>query len=769
MKYNFSNINYKGKILIILFFVLSIKFSFSQDLISGTVKDVATGEVLSMVVIKNLSIKTGTLSNDSGYYEIKCNIGDLIEYGKTGYISYTIKFAGIPFGDILLEPGIINLDEVFISASKGEQSVKNTSVSVESIKPYIVENKVPVTAENTVDQIPGVQAINGQVVMRSGSGWSYGAGSRVAVMLDGLPVQSGDAGQIQWSFIPLENIENIEVIKGASSVLFGSSALNGVINILTKMPNENKKNSAYYSTFYSFYDNFSRSDAYLKNNLLSSFGHRAFQMQKVYKNSYLLRLNYFKDDGYRMSDNDNRIQFGAKYNREISKIKGNAGVNFNLHSGKSSSFLLWESYLVPYSALDSQTTKNRSFKLNIDPFFNFNLRGWKNEIQLRYFKLSNEVLQDTSKHDQSNYSNTVLGEYRILKKINSYFTITAGITASFTYTKSPLYQGNQQAENRAAFTQVNFSKGIFNFDAGMRYEYYRLNNYREQKPVLRSGISLKAAKATFVRASFGQGFRFPTIAESFILTSAGPIMIFPNNDLKSETGWSSELGIKQGLKKGKFRGIVDLAFFVMQYKRMMEFTFAVWEVPTLQNPNTAGFKSINVSDARISGFELTLNANRKWKFNEIKVISGYTYANAISLNPDKVFYKTPYNELSFKSTSSNPEENFLKYRPKHLIRIDLQHDYKSFENGISFRYNSYLKNIDKAFIAFPISALVPGIDSVRQKGKSGDFIFDYRFGMKIKKYKFLFIVNNLLNRKYMTRPCDIRPPRSFIIQVSYKI
>ena len=75
--------------------------------------------------------------------------------------------------------------------------------------------------------------MDGQASIRGGSGFSYGAGSRVLALIDGLPMISPDAGNIKWQFLPLENISQVEIIKGASSVLYGSSALNGIINFRT--------------------------------------------------------------------------------------------------------------------------------------------------------------------------------------------------------------------------------------------------------------------------------------------------------------------------------------------------------------------------------------------------------------------------------------------------------------------------------------------------------------------------------------------------------
>ena len=110
---------------------------------------------------------------------------------------------------------------------------------MEVMKPSLIENKNTTNIETAIDQVPGVNITDGQANIRGGSGWSYGAGTRVLVMVDDMPLISGDAGQAQWSLIATENINQVEIIKGASSALYGSSALNGVINIRTAFPSQN--------------------------------------------------------------------------------------------------------------------------------------------------------------------------------------------------------------------------------------------------------------------------------------------------------------------------------------------------------------------------------------------------------------------------------------------------------------------------------------------------------------------------------------------------
>lgn len=84
-----------------------------------------------------------------------------------------------------------------------------------------------------LEKVPGVNYIDGQVSVRGGSGFAYGAGSRVMVLIDNMPALQYDSGYPNWSNIATETIGKVEVLKGAGSALYGSAAMNGVINILS--------------------------------------------------------------------------------------------------------------------------------------------------------------------------------------------------------------------------------------------------------------------------------------------------------------------------------------------------------------------------------------------------------------------------------------------------------------------------------------------------------------------------------------------------------
>ncbi len=719
-----------------------------------------TTDVLGMLELNVKSFRTKSFEISMvGYVPYKLELTDSIIQSQTKLLGYI--FIMVPMKQ---EPSYIN--QVVITANKGGSKLAEATVSIESIKPYLLQNKNPSDLSNLVDQIPGVSITDQQVNIRSGSGWSYGTGTRVLVLMDGLPMISGDAGQVQWSFIPIESVANIEVLKGAASVLYGSSALNGIINIRTDKAI--KKPITRISMYSGFYDKPERNSLDWSKKTLFTHGIGAFHSFVKNKTTYTFNGQAFSDDGYRMEEFTKRARFGASFLHK-SNIKGlEYGISSQIQQSKSGTFLLWESYTLGYTALDSGYSHSNSRRLSVDPTVTFKNRLYKHSLSGRYFSVENKVTTSDQSSNQSNGSGLIYGEYRIEKTIPKWRSNwLAGATIMHSETHSPLFSGNQSNGNRAIFGQFEIKTGKLISNFGARIEHYKLNDFTETKPVFRCGFNYKLKNFTYLRASAGQGYRFPSVAETFIKTSVGPVKVYPNTGLQSETGWNLEAGIKQGLKLGNFIGYIDFSAFVMEFNNMMEFTFSQWSSDnTLQNLLGLGFKSVNIGHTRNSGYEIGLGGEGKLGPGTLKLLTGYNYNNPISLEPDRVFATDSLNtKLTFNNTSSDKTKT-LKYRNKKLFRFDAQYTYKKAEAGISWRYNSNIDNIDAAFVNFPISFFVPGIADARTKNKKGVWICDTRFGFKAsEKIKVSLIISNVFNKEYMTRPADLRPPRSFQLQV----
>lgn len=658
------------------------------------------------------------------------------------------------------------LDEVSLSVSRLEPKIKHSSVSLTVIKPYLFENRNPTDAGQLLSIVPGVTIADNQINIRNGSGWSYGAGSRVMVMVDDLPMLSPDAQAAQLTFIPMELMQQMEVVKSAGSAVYGSSALNGVVHMRSRTATE--KPWLRFSAFSGFFDHPSNDSMIWSTKKRWASGHYGAYSQKLKQLSVTAGYHLLDNAGYRMNEYEKRARISLRLSR-VSKIHPQLqyGVNTSAQTGKSGSFLLWENYSRGTIPLDSGFNISVSGKLAIDPFLRFHGKRFKHLIQARFLMLDNQIDNGQPDNDQSNGSSMRYFEYRASTYLfNKAIGISGGATANNSETHSALFEGEQRSVNIAAFTEIQYQKKRFRINTGARLEHFKLNNTQFTRPVFRGGLNYTAAKATFLRFGFGQGYRFPSMAESFISTSAGPVHIYPNPNLQPESGFQMELGFKQGFRIGKFRGYTDLSLFRSDIQHLMEFTFSQWAdftAPLLG----LGFKSVNTAAVRTQGIEAEIIGLGKIRLIDLKLITGYTYTDAQSLMPDAVF-ATDFsnNPLTFSNTRA---ENtlFLKYRYKHLFKADLQVSRKLYSAGLSMQYNSRMLNMDNAF-AYNIEQFAPGIRHAWLSSGPA-IVFDVRAGYQMSpSIKLQLMVLNLGNRIYLARPADIRPPRSFQLQISWQ-
>src|SRR6185312_8239070 len=160
-------------------------------------------------------------------------------------------------------------------------------------------------------------------------------------------------------------------------------------------------------------------------------------------------------------------------------------------------------------------------------------------------------------------------------------------------------------QNYAAYLQLDkkFFK-VLNVSMGFRDENFIMNNgATTSKPIFRSGLNLQVAKGTFLRASYGQGFRYPTVTEKYLNSEIGGLSVFSNPNLQPESSWNAEIGIKQGFKINNFTGFIDVAAFWQQYQNTIEITYGYWSTYYqfgVQQYN-AGFMYLNTGETRVKG------------------------------------------------------------------------------------------------------------------------------------------------------------------------
>ena len=755
----------------------------------GKVTDSSTREPLAGVSIYIDKMGAAT-SNAEGIYEVKTLVGThTVEFKFIGYAAASrtilIKEGETVVLDVPLVVSATELGVMVVSAGKFEQKLDEITVSMDVLKPALIENKNTTSVDDIMQQIPGVNILDGQANIRGGSGFSYGAGSRVMVLVDDLPLLTADAGDVKWNFIPIENLEQVEIIKGASSVLFGSSALNGVINFRTSYPKDTAHTSVSISS--GFYDRPKRSELVWWGNKAPVYSNASFFHSRQIKNfDLVIGGNGFFDDGYRLLEKEQRgrFNFGTRY--RFQKIKGlSAGINGNYMDARGGNFILWKSADSAFYPQGDSIQEYHNTRATLDPFITYFTQGGnRHSLRTRFYESNNK-----NSTNQGAVADTWYGEYQFQLHLKNDLTITNGIVGTRSTVVSDSVYGHHLSKNFAFFSQWDKKFKRLIISAGVRTEYFKVDSAETKTkinlgkdtlnipvhPVFRAGLNYQLFSHTHLRTSYGQGYRFPTVAEKFISTNVNGLPVLPNPDLKPETGWSAEIGARQEFKIAGLHGFLDLAGFRQEYKNMMEFTFGYWVPPGTANPNDPitmlthfGAKSINVGRARITGAEISAAVDGTIGKTRITVFGGYTYILPIELDYDSATSGGTYNG------------NILKYRYEHTAKIDVQADYKKWSTGLSIRYNSFMKNIDRSFQSelfndiFPTSHtnlyILPGLKEYREQHNKGDWVFDYRISYELAKgMRIAVVINNIFNREYMGRPGDIQPPRTFALMVSMKI
>ena len=568
-------------------------------------------------------------------------------------------------------------------------------------------------AREVINKTPGIEVMDGQASVRGGSGFSYGAGSRVLALVDGLPMVAADAGNIKWQFLPLENLSQIEIIKGASSVLYGSSALNGVINFRTADATNTPVTQFY--TEAGFYGEPRNKDWIWWNSprihTVTSISH----LQKSGKTDIGLSANLFVDQGYRKLNGENLGRVSLKLKHFSRKTEGlNYGLSINSGLTLKRDFVLWENALTGALIQQEPAIQLHGKFLAVDPFITLKTSDrWKHDLRMR-FQTSSNRFPESEKTNSDAYS--LYTEYQMWHKIASYMDITAGLSENFSLVNSNMYK-DHSGLNLAGYSQfeirpVKKLKAV----AGVRIENNSLDGINDKiVPVVRAGLNWQAADYTFLRTSFGQGYRFPSIAEKYASTTLGSVVIFPNPDIMPESGWSTEAGIKQGVAFGKITGQADLSVFMSQNKNMIEYFLAVYTDPETGIPST-GFKATNIEQSRVYGGELELILNGTFGRVNTSLNGGYTY-----------IYPVEFSTVTHKNTG-----DYLKYRRKHSGKISLNASWKKIESEISLYARSKILRIDSFFLNETTGeAILPGFPGYWKDHNTGYFLMDGSLGYKL--------------------------------------
>jgi outer membrane receptor protein involved in Fe transport len=790
----------------------------SSGSLKGVVIDASTKEAEIGAVVYSVSDKShGVVTDINGNYQLP------LTPGKDTIVCTLISMQPDTFiiGDgtqtlehnFLMKSGSQQMETFVVSAGKYERKLEEITVSMEVMKPSLIENKNSSNIKDALEQVPGLNILDGEPQIRGGSGFDFGVGTRVAILIDGLPAMTGDGSALAWTFIPLENVEQVEVIKGASSVTYGSSALSGSINVRTAYAKENPVTMVSLSS--GLYDEPSVAGTqWWKRttglNGIANFSNVSFVHAQKYGQLDLVFGGMMKyDHGYigppyptytgglkilndtslknnQVGEHTGRFNFNLRY-RPKNAPKLNYGVNGNFMQSNNTQTLLWQNdTLGLYRAYPHTLTVLNQTMLYVDPFVNYiSSDGLSQSFRTRYSYTDNLATNQNLQTQVTDpnirtLTNLIYSEYQVVKRVSDAINLTGGLIMSQIYSYNSLpYPGVLQInhlQNFAVFVQQDEKLwDVLNVSMGFREESFKMNDSNTiYKPILRIGANLKLAKGTYLRASYGQGYRFPSITEKYIYSDIGGLPIFPNPTLQPETSTNAEIGIKQGFKINNFIGAIDVAVFEQKYQNTIEITYGYWDkyVDQFGNPQIrAGFKYLNTGETEIKGIEVSLPAEGKiTKDLKIGILADYTYIVPQALQPNLVYATDSTGKgMTYTNTSTNTTNNILKYRFQTIAKLDLQVTYKKFSVGGDWRYYSFMQNIDTVFYQEEGQGGY-GISNYRKVHTGPNNVVDARISIQATKtLKVAFVVDNLLNYSYSLRPLKIESPRTFAIRLTYRV
>jgi iron complex outermembrane receptor protein len=590
----------------------------------------------------------------------------------------------------------IDLGDVSVTATKTERKVADVPASINIVTQKDIENSVASNANEILKNVAGVNIRNSMGLMSTSTtnklymrGFG-GTDARSLVLLDGVPLNDAYGGAVEWTQIPMDSIKRIEVVKGSGSSLYGSNAMGGVINIITKKPQKQQTNI-----------NLSYGSMNTKIGSISTSG-------KNGKLGYYLLGQLTDSDGYvaDVKPKDNSIKRGvekANVNLKITYDIDNSsdiGVSYNYMDRKTTGVLDVPGGYNPYtnSMGTAQINYNKFFENSSD----MKITIYNTMTKTDYDSLSGSVIKYKDAGETSNYGTTLQYTLPIGNHI-----ITTGIEGKTSFAeKVDTYLSNSdiiategKQDYYAFFGQDEwFINEKFILNIGARLDYYKNHGgkmYDEVNNVYtdhatksfnafspKIGLVYHVTEDTSLRTSIGKAFRAPTVSDLYRdwIDTSGRVYA-ANPDLKPEEVISYEIGLDQKLGSN---GAINITAYQSDAKDF------IYSIKPLDPSSTNFEEKTNVGEVLIRGIETEFN----YKFNtQWRLLANYTY-----------------NKSTIEKFEANTdlEGKYLTYIPKQKASATLTYensDIGTINAGVRYagkRYSDDLNTESKAYESYTL-------------------------------------------------------------------
>ena len=673
----------RGRLSILCYFVFFLPCFIQAQEIKVRVLDDSDGEPVPFCHICLENKESGEQLYIVGdiHGEAMVPLGEKVMLSVTamGYESYFQEpGGGLEELEIRLKPGYFGLEEVVVTGQYKPVRVDKSIYNIKLIGTPRIENQ----AANTMAELLSKE-LNFKINNDPSTGASLDlqgiSGENVKILVDGVPVIGRLDGNIDLSQINLENVEHIEIVEGPMSVIYGSNALAGVVNIITK----NNKTARFKSGIHGYYESVGVYN--LNGNVDTRFGNHGL--------SFTGGRNFF--GGYSLVDS-------ARYQQWKPKEQYNAGVSYSYRKEAMSlrykmdyfrENLLDRSNLFPPYLEKGFDTWFHTTRFNNSLHYDRNLKrgnslnflgaySYYDRQKTKYLKdlttLETILIPNPDEHDTSTFhSITARGGFNHATE-EGVLDYQAGFDMNSEYGSGKRMQGGKEhIGDYAAFASVQWHiSPTLTLQPAFRISY----NTKYKSPLTPSlNVKYELGK-TILRASYARGFRAPSLKELYLQFYDSNHQIEGNEDLVAETSHNFNLNASNNSSIGSVPVNLKLNLFY----NIIEDRISLVQVDP---DNPLHYKNANTDHFESVGGNLNLGA---YPLRTLSVDAGVSYigrkdsyyqSDAFVFSPSALFnatYKFYKNRASanlfYKYSGEYPVHRFISDEEIALSYLEAYHN-----------------------------------------------------------------------------------------------
>jgi outer membrane receptor for ferrienterochelin and colicins len=602
--------------LLLIAIILQLSALSQTKKITIKVLDIKTQKYLPYANICFEDIKSHkkyyTVTNQNGIAENICKTPCVISISSVGYKILTDTLLPQTSKTFELYEDVFNLNQVVVTATRTKKILKDAPVITQIISEKDISDRGITNVREVLEQdIPGLE------FQRGGFGTDIKMqgleAKNILILIDGERLAGENANNIDYSRINPENIEKIEIVKGASSALYGSQAMGGVINIITKKSRKRfeasvssqwtQKNETNYSTIapddpkYIYKDNldlpnlnFNASVGFNFNKISgrTDFSAKSFDAYRLYDKKQITKE--FTDIDTVIHDTLNPLPTGISGYEDYSiNQKFNIRLNNKVKIKLNGSFYSHNEYdFVPDNVFQKYIDYNYGGKI---------IYNIKKDLTLtasfHYDSYKKYDFFEKLSEKELNYNNTIINPKLIFSgEISQNHLITGGGELFFNSLLSDKFLQNNLIEysniTSVAFIQDDYNlSDKWNFIAGIRGDFHSEFGSHFSPKI----SAMYKLKTLIFRANYANGFRSPSLKELYMDWDIAWFTIKGDENLQPETNNYFSASVE-------FTKSFINTSATVYYNNLKNKIDGVWK------ENQTVYQYVNVSEAELSGVEL---------------------------------------------------------------------------------------------------------------------------------------------------------------------